>query len=175
MDNFVPKFHKMVKRLYFEDETTIVKKRKGWVEIEMDFTQIYDCINDIAPFINSPTSFKLMFYLLSNEAGKYNGIISSKEVYERFNQHQQSKIPLWTMTYRTFLNCMDELKESKALTKVGRGHYYFNPHIVWKADKNERIKFIQDEHKEGKTLSHNPNSNKLTVLNKGNIETTNSL
>ena len=156
MPNFVSKFHPMVKRIYFDEETTVIKKRKGWIEIEMDFTQIYDCINDISPFINSPTSFKLMFYLLSNEAGKNNGIISSKDVYERFNKHQMSKVPEWKMTYRTFLNCMDELKNSKALTKVGRGHYYFNPHIAWKEDKNERLKFIQDEHKDGNVVSHNP-------------------
>jgi hypothetical protein len=76
-------------------------------------------------------------------------------VYEKFTkyllQDGHKKIGL-----RTFKAAFEELTKTGALTRVGRGHYYFSPYIFWKDDTSERVKFIQDEQKEKRYLSLNP-------------------
>lgn len=152
----------MARRIYFETTKTVTTNQKGWIEVDTDFTQVYHCFSEIAPHIRSATSFNLMFWLLANEAGKYNGIRSNKDVYDAFNKYiietRDKDLPIDKrgITERTFHNCIDELTKAKALTKVTRGCYYFNPYIFWKDEKQDRINFITDEAKEKKYLSHNP-------------------
>lgn len=153
--NFGKPIPYMPKRIYFETTEVITRNKKGYIEIDTDFTQVYHCFSEIAPLINSATSFKLMFWLLANEAGKYNGIRSNKIVYAAFNEYL-IKTTKGGVTERTFHSCMDELVQAKALTKVTRGCYYFNPYIFWKDDVGERQSFITDEAKERRFLSHNP-------------------
>ncbi len=142
-----------MKRIYYNTETTTTVKKKAWIDIDTDFTQLYDCFSGIAPLIHSATSFKLMFWLLANEASKYNGIRSSADVHRRFNEHLA--LHEQSITYRTFQNCIDELLQAKAINKVARGVYYFNPYIFWKDTIEERKGFIELEKKDG-MQSYNP-------------------
>ena len=145
----------MAKRIYFETTETIVKNQKGWIEIDTDFTQVYDCFSEICTQLKSVTAVKLLFWLLSHEANKSNGIRSGKAVYDNFQKHLLEK-GQQGVTERTFQNCFEELTTIKALTRVGKGMYYFNPYVFWRDDKMERIKFITDEAKEQKFKSLNP-------------------
>jgi len=149
--------HDMPRRIYFQFEETTIKNRQGWIEVDTDFTQIYDCINEISDSINSVTTYKLLFWLLKNSINKQNGFVSSKHLFESFNSFLGRKDANMEVTYRTFLNCISELKNAKAITQVGKGHYYFNPHIFWRDEKNERLNFIKDEIKDGNLISYNPN------------------
>lgn len=164
----MPKLHKnttsMKRRFYFETEETITKKKKGWIEIDMDFTQIYHCFSEISPYINSPTSWKLLFWLLSEEVNKNNVVSTGKDVWETFNNYLKSKCQNCDVAYRTFNNSINELVEAKALTMIGRGRYYLNPHIFWKQDRKDRIQFIQAEFMDGKKISHNPNDTGIPLL-----------
>ena len=144
------------RRFYFETEETITKKKKGWIEIDMDFTQVYTCFSEIAAFINSPTSWKLLFWLLSSETNKSNVVNTSNEVHERFNKYLKQKCNHCEVAKRTFHDSIKELLEAGALTRIGKGAYYLNPHIFWKTDKKDRIKFIEDETKDGRYVSMNP-------------------
>lgn len=154
----------MKKRFYFETEETITKKKKGWIEIDMDFTQIYTCFSEISAYINSPTSWKLLFWLLSHGTNKNNVVTTSKEVYLRFNKYLKDRCERCEIAYRTFGDSVAELLAAKALTRIGRGQYYLNPHIFWKQDKKDRIKFIEAEFMDGKKISHNPNDAGLPLL-----------
>ena len=145
----------MPKKFFFETTETVTKNKKGYVLIDTDFTQVYDCFSNMAVSLKSATSMKLLFWLLAHEVNKNNGFSSSASVYEKFVKHLESKGGEG-VTERTFFRCFDELENVKAITKVGRGHWYFNPHMFWRNEKNERIKFIQDETKEGRYISHNP-------------------
>lgn len=149
----------MTKRFFFEDTRTVITNRKGWVEVEMDFTQVYDCFSEICTQLKSVTAVKLLFWLLSHEANKSNGIRSGRAVYENFQKHLIDK-QQQGVTERTFQNCFEELTSVKALTRVGKGMYYFNPYIFWRDDKNKRIEFITDEKKDKKYISHNPRDKK---------------
>lgn len=147
----------MKRRFYFETEETTVKKRRGWIEIEMDFTQIYDGISELSPYINSPTSWKLLFWLVTHEMNKSNVVSTSKAIWEKFQKYLKSKCgEECSVGYRTFNSAIEELVKANVLTKTGRGQYYFNPHIFWKHDKKNRLDFIQAEVLDGKRISHNP-------------------
>lgn len=146
---------KMPKRLYFDLTETTVKNKKGYVVVDTDFTQVYDCFCRVSVHLKSLTSVKLLFWLLSHEANKSNGISSGRKVYERFIKFlEKEKAP--TVTERTFQNAFEELTSIKAITRIGRGQYYLNPYVFWRDDKAERISFIADEQKEKRYLSYNP-------------------
>lgn len=145
----------LAKRIYFETTETTIKNKKGFIEIDTDFTQVYDCFSQISIHLKSIVSVKLLFWLLSHEANKSNGISSGKHVYERFTKYLISN-GVEKVAERTFQNSFEELTAIKALTRVGRGQYYLNPFVFWREDKLERINFITDEAKEKKYVSHNP-------------------
>lgn len=162
----------MPKRIYFETTETVTKNSKGWVEIDTDFTQVYDCFSKLSVKLRSIVSVKLLFWLLSHEANKSNGITSGQHVYDKFVKYLVDEGGE-SVALRTFKASIEELTTIGALTRVGRGHYYLNPYVFWKADKKERINFIMDENKERKFMSINPTKS-LTIKNKGDIQTTNT-
>lgn len=141
-------------RIYFETEETVTKKSKGWIEVENDFTQVYNQFWRIAASLKSLTTIKLLFWLLSHEANKENGIRSGKIVFDKFNADLESE-GIDKVGLRTFNSSFDELLKLETLTRVGKGHYYFNPHVFWKDGKKERLGFITDEVKEKKYISKN--------------------
>lgn len=143
------------KRIYFETTETVTKSKKGWVEVDTDFTQVYDCFSKVCAKLKSITSVKLLFWLLSHEVNKSNGLSSGRPVYESFRDYLAEE-KCDTVTERTFQNCFEELTKIQVLTRIGKGRYYFNPYLFWRDDKNERINFITDEAKESKFLSYNP-------------------
>lgn len=145
----------MAKRVYFERTEVTTKHQKGWIEIDTDFTQVYDCFSKISARLKSISSMKLLFWLLSHEANKSNGISSGKPVFERFNKYLVAE-GTEAIAERTFQSCFEELTEVRALTRIGRGAYYLNPYVFWRDDKKARVDFLTDEAKESKFLSHNP-------------------
>lgn len=145
----------MAKRIYFETTETTVKNKKGWIEIDTDFTQVYDCFGKIAIQLKSITSIKLLFWLLAHEVNKSNGFSSGISVYDKFTKYLIKEGGV-SITERTFFRCFDELEKAKAITKVGRAQWYFNPYVFWRDKKAERLNFITDEAKENKYLSCNP-------------------
>jgi len=145
----------MPKRIYFETTETVTKNSKGWVEIDTDFTQVYDCFSKLSVKLRSIVSVKLLFWLLSHEANKSNGISSGEAIYNKFVKYLHDE-GVEDVALRTFKSAFEELTKVGALTRVGRGHYYLNPYVFWRDDKKERISFIMDENKENKFISHNP-------------------
>lgn len=145
-----------MKRIYFETTETITRQQKGWVEVDTDFTQVYNCFKQISKQIHSPTSWKLLFWLLSEEANKQNGFRTDKDVFERFNKYLSSDCESCKISRTTFQNSINELVRCKSITLVSKGFYYFSPYIFWKDDKEKRLEFIQGEAKDKKLISHNP-------------------
>ena len=145
----------MPKRLHFNLTETTIKNKQGWVEIDTDFTQVYDCFSKISVKLRSISSVKLLFWLLSHECNKSNGISSGRPVFEKFNKYlEENEMP--PISERTFKACFDELTKTQTITRVGRGQYYFNPYVFWRDDRSEREAFITDEAKEKKFISYNP-------------------
>lgn len=142
----------MVKRFYFERTETITTQSKGWIEVDMDFVQVYDSFSKLGVKIKSLITFKLLFWLLAHEVNRLNGISSGQLVFDRFNSFLKDE-NAGTLSMRSFQSAFEELVSIGALARVGKGHYYFSPYLFWKDTKKERIQFITDEAKDKKTLS----------------------
>lgn len=139
------------RRIYFQTEEITTVKKKGYIEIDEDFTQVYKSFNLIAPKIRSVWSWQLLFWIMANATTESNGVVLGNQAFEKFSKHLTKPI-----TSVTFYNCVKDLVDAGCLTKVGKGHYYLNPYIFWFADKASRVEFIQDEKKEGTVTSVNP-------------------
>jgi len=148
------KLSHMTRRVYFNTEQTTTVVRKGYIEIDEDFTQVYESFSYIAIKIHSGNSWKLLFWMLSNSSQE-NGIQVSNRSFEKFNKFIQDS-GADVVSKPTYYRCIKELVESGAITQVGKGHYYMNPYAFWKEDKSKRINFITDELKDGSSLSFNP-------------------
>lgn len=151
-------------KIFFETTETKETKKKGYVIVDTDYTQVYDCFSDICVKLRSISSVKLLFWLLSNEVNKSNGISSGKHVFEKFNKHLEEN-GIEKIGERTFQACFEELTSIGVFTKVGRGHYYINPYLFWRDSIKKRTDFIIDEGKEKRYKSLNPREDKLLAEN----------
>lgn len=144
----------MSKRIYFNTEKTITVTKKGYFEIDEDFTQVYKSFVKIALKINGGTSWKLLFYLLA-EANTMNGVIVSSKGHLKFSSYLKQNNSQ-EISIATYYRCIEELCSAGALTKYSKGHYYLNPYIFWQSDKKQRVEFLQDESAELGGISVNP-------------------
>lgn len=144
----------MSKKIFFNTQKITTVVQKGYIELDEDFTQVYKSFSGIAIKIDSGTSWKLLFWILSNSSS-HNGVEVSNRTHALFNRFLSEK-GCNEISKATYYRCITELSESGAITKVGKGHYYLNPYIFWQDDKNSRIKFIQDEMTDGSYVSVNP-------------------
>lgn len=144
----------MSKRIYFNTEKTVTVIKKGYFEIDEDFTQVYKSFVKIALKIDGGTSWKLLFYLLA-EANTMNGVIVSSKGHLKFVSYLKNN-GYDSISIATYYRCIEELCNAGALTKYSKGHYYLNPYIFWQSDKKSRIEFLQDESAELGGISTNP-------------------
>jgi hypothetical protein len=143
----------MKKIAYQTSETTTIV-RKGYVEIDEDFTQVYKSFANISIKINNGASWKLLFYLIS-EANDMNGIDISNIAYKRFVKFLQGR-GADAISQPTYYRCVKELLLAGAITKVGKGHYYLNPYIFWQSSKDNREEFLRLEMSDNGYNSVNP-------------------
>lgn len=140
-------------KIKVHEETVTIKRTTQYIEIDMDFTQIYDSFYSLTFGLKSTKSFQLLFYMLKNVAD--NNLVVNVSLYNSFNnelmQHEGKGI-----TERTFYNCIKELEVAKILSKKDRGYYFINPHVLWKEDKNKRLDFIKSDPLDNNKIAFNP-------------------
>lgn len=147
----------MKKRYYYEKTETTTINRKGYIEVDNDYTQLYNCFTKVAAKITSANTFKLLFWLLANKVSDSNGINCSMHSYKEYNQYLKEHCgDDCEINYRTFLRSIKDLKESGALTQVGKGHYYANPYMFWQEEVTKRTELLLEEAKDGNFTSLNP-------------------
>lgn len=155
------------KRVQVKTETKIIERTTQTVEIDFDFTQVYDCMYSLSFQLRSPISFQLLFYILKTVA-EDNMVYLGKDVYRKFNKEMQEHSNNG-ISEQSFYNCIKELIAAKIMTKISRGSYFLNPYVLWKDDKNKRVEFIRDEEKSPNGLMYNPKEN-LKYLKSGECE-----
>lgn len=130
-----------MKRLYYETETeTRTVKKKGYIEVDDQYTQIYDSLSRLTFKMKSLTEVQLMFFFCINSND--HGIFSSNERsyldfirYTKANQGAEiSKV--------TFFNSIKNLADNKIFIKLNRGQYQLNPFLIWRDSLNERTDAI---------------------------------
>ena len=126
------------------------------IEYDISFTQIYACFNDVAHKIKSVTSFKLLFWLLSNRTNKGNGMECGTRSFNDFNNFLMDKCPDCTVSEQTYYSCLKELSEAGIIKKHSRNNYMANIFVIWKDDKEKRVAMIKHNSNTGEDIFLNP-------------------
>lgn len=126
------------------------------VEIDVDFTQFYDCFLILAFSIKSSTSFQLLFYLL-RITGRDNLVVINKKAVDMFNAHRVSAARK-PISEKAFYNSVNDLVAAGVIKKLppNRGTYFLNPFAMWKADKKQRIEYLKSDAGPGQSFAINP-------------------
>lgn len=144
------------KKLYYKKTT----QESAYVEVEGDYTQVYDNFCKLSRDINNGMSYKLLFWLLSHRINKDRGLAINNNTLSDFNKFLAEKCDHCDITAQTLNRCVKELTAAGALTRVTRGFYYANAYCLWKGSVRSRDKFLEDEANHKDYIMLNPGSSK---------------
>jgi len=145
------------KKVAVKTEESLIKRTVQTVEIDFDFTQVYDCMYSLSFRLRSASSFQLLFYFLKHMSAD-NMIGITSEIYNNFASEMKQHSGK-TISRQQFYNCLSDLTNAKIITKITRGQYFLNPHVLWRDDKLKRIEFIKQESLSKNYLAYNPKEN----------------
>lgn len=139
-------------RYYFKTEEKITKQKQGYVEVEDNYTQIYDNVLSLTLKLNSLLDIQILLYLSKN-CNQQNVFNANSLMYHRI-QKELNKI----FTERTFYNSLKTLSDAKLIVKLTKGQYQINPLAVWRESQKDRADIINailegKEHDNYKILS----------------------
>lgn len=147
----------MKSNVYYQKPTSRLVQEKGRVPIETAFTQVYDPFAEIILQVKAPICAGLLFWILTQQMNSFNGFVTGRPVFEEFGRFLQDR-NLPTVSRSTFDIAIKELYNLGAITRVGRGHYYANPHLFWRGSECGRREFIKREAQDGSVIAINPTS-----------------
>lgn len=126
------------------------------VEIDLDFTQLYDCFLILAMGVKSTTAFQIMFYLL-RIMGRDNNVMVNKRAVAGFND-QRIKTNQKPLSEQAFYKATKALVAYGVMVKLPptRGMYFMNPFAMWKGDKQARIEYLRVDAGPGQKMAMNP-------------------
>lgn len=145
------------KKVTVQTEEATIKRVTKTMEIDFDFTQVYDCMYSLSFSLKSPISFQILFFLLKS-LNSDNIININTKVVNDFNR-EKIEHGFKGISEQTFYKCMKELTKARIVTKLTRGSYFMNPQVLWKDDKDKRVEFIREEMKSSNGLAYNPKEN----------------
>lgn len=142
----------MMSRYYFKTEEKITKQKQGYVEVEDNYTQIYDNVLSLTLKLNSLLDIQILLYLSKN-CNQQNVFNANSLMHQRI-QRELDK----TFTERTFYNSLKTLSDAKLIVKLTKGQYQINPFTVWRESQKDRSEIINailegKEHDSYKILS----------------------
>lgn len=116
-----------VRKIYFQKEQTTRTRVKGYVEMEVDFTQIYHTVFKHIKGINDKWALKYIFWIL-DKANDDNMIPHGDEtIIEFIGEFNEEDKP----SIKTIRDAITELVKNKVFIKYGYGQYQLNPVIIW--------------------------------------------
>lgn len=132
------------KRIYFETEEVVTTKtkRKGWIEIELDYTQIYNNIASLILHINDKWAVRYLFWIIPqcNENNMIpHSTITIKQFQEWLGKNGFDVIP----SIKTIRDAVTELVKNKIFIKYTNNSYQLNPLFIWSDETNKRIEHIK--------------------------------
>lgn len=139
-------------RYYFKTEEKIVKQKQGYVEIEDNYTQIYDNVLALTLKLNSLLDIQILLYLSKNCNHK-NVFNANTMLHSRIQKELDKKF-----SEKTFYSSLKALTDAKLIVKLTKGQYQINPLAVWRESQKDRAEIINailegKEHENYKILS----------------------
>lgn len=148
-----------MKRIYFETEEIKKVKKKGYIEIDNEYIQLYKSMFNVSGKLKSITDFQL-FLFLAEHCTKMNLFNSNEFLYNQFNKQLKDQFDK-EITKMTFYNCLSNLVEAKLAIKLTRGQYQLNPLMVWKDDVKDRESHITSIIESEDSIKYLPNNDLL--------------
>jgi hypothetical protein len=123
------------KRLYYEKEETVVKKTTGYIEVDLDFIQVFRDILESVMHLNTLASTKILFYIMTQTTERTGLFSTTQNSYDDYSKWciKRKFTPFSIITYR---NSIKELFDCGIILKVSKGNYRMNPMYIW-GDKIE--------------------------------------
>jgi len=116
-----------IRKIYYQSERTVKTKIKGYVEMEIDFTQIYHTIFKHIRNVNDKWALKYIFWIL-DKANSDNMIPHGDKTMQDFiDEFPIDKQP----SVKTIRDAITELVRNEIFIKYGYGQYQLNPVIIW--------------------------------------------
>lgn len=138
------------KRFYFEREETVITKTKGYIDLEMDFTQLYHNVFNFLKDVDDKWSILYVMWVIP-KANKYGYIRHSKEFMQEFID-SFNKNNVTVPGIRTVQDSITKLVKHKVLIKHGYSDYQLNSEIFWNGTLKERKENIEHLISENKLL-----------------------
>lgn len=123
-------------RYYYNTEETVTTKKKGYIEIEDNYTQVYDNVLDLTKKLSSLLDMQIFLYLAKN-SNKHNVFNTSKTLQTDIKKDLEKEF-----NEATFYKCIERLVNAKLLIKLTKGQYQLNPLTVWRESQVDRRKII---------------------------------
>lgn len=132
----------MSKRIYFETFETKTVRKKGYVDVDDSYTQVYHCLFKLAFKMKSVVETQLLFYFCTKatNVGVFN---TDDRSYKEFLKHSDANGG-GTISRVTFTSAIKNLTENQILIKLARGQYQLNPFLLWKSSKEDRSEHIEE-------------------------------
>ncbi len=131
-----------MKRIYFQTEEIKTVKKKGYVEIDDSYTQVYDCLFKIAFKMKSIVETQLLFYFCS-KATEQGVFYTDDKSYKEFVKHAELNGGA-SISKVTYFSAIKNLLDNKVIVKIAKGQYQLNPFLLWKASSSERLEHIEE-------------------------------
>jgi hypothetical protein len=123
-------------RFYFNTEEKTITQKKGYVEVEDNYTQIYDNVLNLTTKLSSLLDLQILLYLSKN-VNKHNVFNTNQLLHDNIQKTLNR-----TFTKMTFYNSLESLVKSKLIVKLTRGQYQINPLAIWRESQSLRAEII---------------------------------
>ena len=136
------------KRVFFETEEVVSKKKKGYIDVDMDYFQFYHkAFRHIASLSNVCSKDFILWVM--TKVDERNGFTFNEKLFKEFND-DLSKISTPTSYAKTTLMAaLRELIKKDMVIKDGRSLYRVNATMFWAGDDIERKKVLEIENSNG--------------------------
>lgn len=130
------------KRFYFEKEEVKTTKVTGYIELETDYSQIYNNIFSYTILIEDKWAIKYLLWILP-KANEYGYVPHSKKIIEEFIDILK-KVNLKSIpSIKSVQDAIGDLVKQNILLKHGYGSYQLNPSILWNSETQKRLENIK--------------------------------
>lgn len=126
------------RRVYFETQETVTTTRKGWFEIETDYTQVYHNIFKYTKNLKSKYGMHYLHWIM-DKANDFNMVPHNEKVIEEFCREFEDRPSKGTVR-----NAISELVKAGIFIKYSNSSYQLNPVIFWTQEIKERFGHIRD-------------------------------
>lgn len=141
-------------KLSIKKERITIDRTTENVEVDLDFTQLYNCFFYLSMGIKTASSFQIMFFLLRNMS-RDNQVVVNKNLLTQYSDicKQLAIVPV---TEQTFYTALRELQRAGVMVKLSKGTYFLNPYALWKDDGKSRKDYLKVDAGDGQTIAINP-------------------